>query len=117
MAHDINFTDSTWVQPLAMRNVETYLNFFKWISAQTTIAQGWAIFRFFDKSDNEILDLKRCCPELLELPRSLQSIKTIFFLLSSPPRFSPEQRAILDASLAYLSNQVQPTLASLFISS
>ena len=68
-------------------------------------SQQWAIFRFFDKCDNEILDLKRCCPELPELPRSLQSIKTIFFLLSSPPRFSPEQRAILDATLADLGEQ------------
>ena len=114
MAHDINFTDSTWVQPLAMRNFESYLNFFKLISAHTTIAQGWAIFRFFDQSDNEILDLKRCCPELPELPRTLHSIKTIFYLLSSPPRLSPEQRAILDASLTYLGDQVRPTMASYY---
>ena len=84
MAHDINFTDSTWVQPLAMQNFETYLNFFKWISAHTTIAQGWAIFRFFGKSDNEILDLKRCCPELPELPRSFSVYKNnILFALFS----------------------------------
>ena len=40
--------------------------------SHTQTAGGWATKRFFDKSDNEVLDLKRSCPDLPELPCSLQ---------------------------------------------
>ena len=64
-------TANSYVEPLL----------FKWMVSHIQIVGGWATMRFFDKRDAEVLELKRSCPDLPELPHSLQSIKTLFFLL------------------------------------
>ena len=73
---------------------------------------GWlGSVEIFYKSDNEVLNLKRSCPDLPEMPRSLQSIKTLCFFLSNPPRLSQEKRGLLDSDLG---EGVWPTLASYY---
>ena len=81
------------------------------MASHTQIVGGWATIRLFDKSDNEVLDLKRSCPDLPEMPRSLQSIKTLCFFLSNPPRLSQEKRGLLDSDLG---EGVWPTLESYY---
>ena len=63
---------------------------------------GWlGTLRFFDKSDNEVLDL----------PTIHQNT---FCPAFHPPRLSQEQRGLLDAVLTDLGEGVQPTLASYY---
>ena len=112
MAHNINYNELNFANPIRIINYDSKFAIIQWLLAHSQIAGGLIKFLYFDKSDVEMTALAIAVPTIGTVTRYLQSFRKVLYYVAEMGRFTAEEVGNINDAVVAWSDQAVAVLTS-----